>query len=68
MRPKLLFLFGIVVAHGAVGAALMSQPSSISAAPAASCVQTPAPLPYFEQKAELLAWVATSPSGESMRP
>jgi len=68
MGPKLLFLCGIVVAHGALGAAWLSHPSSVHPQPVTTCMQTPAPLPNFEPRAELLAWVATSPPGNSMQP
>jgi len=63
MGPKLLFLIGIVVAHGAVGAVLLSHDAPRRTAPATTCTRTPEPLPHFEPKRELLAMVvfATPP-------
>jgi hypothetical protein len=56
MGPKLLFVIGIVAAHGAVGAVWVGQELPESRAPVASCINTQTPLPYFnQQRAELLA-------------
>ena len=55
MGPKLLFFFGILVTHGAVGAALLGPESPLSSVSVTSCVQSPTPLPYFGQQRELLA-------------
>ena len=70
MGPKLLFFFGILVTHGAVGAALLGQEGPLARVPASSCVQTPTPLPYFGQQRELLAMlvVPIEEEGESRRP
>ena len=57
MGPKLLFFIGIVLAHGAVGAALMHRDAPRTASPANVCTRAPEPLPYFEPKRELLAMV-----------
>jgi|SwirhirootsSR2_FD_contig_41_2317004_length_412_multi_2_in_0_out_0_2 hypothetical protein len=55
MGAKLLFLVGIVAAHGALGAVWVQQ-EPFKASPAiATCVNTSAPLPYFEPARELLA-------------
>ena len=64
MGPKLLFLIGIVVAHGAVGAALLSHDAPRATAPVASCTKTPEPLPYFEPKRELLAMLVFTTTPE----
>jgi hypothetical protein len=55
MGPKLLFFVGIVAAHGAVGAAWMHEEAPPPRASATACVNSPVPLPYFHQQAELLA-------------
>lgn len=56
MGPKLLFVIGIVAAHGAIGAVWVTQELPERHAPIASCVNTAAPLPYFnQQRGELLA-------------
>jgi hypothetical protein len=69
MGPKLLFLIGIVVAHGAVGAALLSHDTPRAQPLATSCVKTPDPLPYFEPKRELLAMVVfTTPPEDPTSP
>ena len=57
MAPKLLFLVGIVVAHGAFAAVLMRRDPPRATASSTSCVKTPEPAPYFEQKREMLAMV-----------
>jgi len=56
MGPKLLFVVGIVVAHGALGAVWIGQEPPDLRPALTSCVNTQAPLPYFEQqRGELLA-------------
>jgi hypothetical protein len=55
MGPKLLFLIGIVAAHGALGAVWVGQEPFKAQAAVASCINTSAPLPYFEPPRELLA-------------
>ena len=71
MGAKLLFFFGIVVTHGAVGAALMRQESPLAHAAVSTCVQSPSPLPYFGRQGdlEMLAQVlAVENDAEVMRP
>ena len=69
MGPKLLFLIGIVVAHGAFAAVLLRQDKPRPSAASTTCVKTPEPTPYFEQKRELLAMVVfTRPSGDAASP
>jgi len=55
MGPKLLFVIGIVAAHGALGAVWVRQEPFKVRAAVTSCVNTSAPLPYFEPPRELLA-------------
>jgi len=55
MGPKLLFLVGIIVAHGALAAGWVSQEAPARRASIATCVQTPTTAPHFEPPRELLA-------------
>jgi hypothetical protein len=56
MGPKLLFVVGIVLAHGALGAVWVGQEPPQPRTAIAACVNSSAPLPYFDQqRGELLA-------------
>jgi hypothetical protein len=55
MGPKLLFLVGIIVAHGALAAGWVSQESPGMRIPVTTCAQAPAAAPHFEVPRELLA-------------
>jgi hypothetical protein len=55
MRTKLLFVLGIVLTHGALGAVWIHDEAPRMRPLAASCVNSSAPLPYFEPKREMLA-------------
>ena len=55
MGPKLLFIVGIIVAHGALAAGWARQEAPKQRVSIATCVQTPDDLPYFEPPRELLA-------------
>jgi hypothetical protein len=56
MGPKLLFVLGIVLAHGALGAVWVGQEPSQARTAIATCLNSAAPLPYFDQqRGELLA-------------
>jgi len=55
MGPKLLFLVGIIVAHGALAAGWVSQESPVQRTSIATCVQAPTATPHFEVPRELLA-------------
>ena len=69
MGPKLLFVLGIVATHGALGAAWMRNESSGTRTPATTCVNAPAPLPYFQPQSELLAMqVGEVVAGAAMQP
>lgn len=57
MGPKLLFVLGIVAAHGALGAVWVQQEPVKPRVNQTACVNTAAPLPYFEQPLEILARV-----------
>jgi hypothetical protein len=68
MGPKLLFVLGIVVTHGALGAAWV-RGSAPEARPISTCANAPAPQPHFEPQAELLAMrVSTVTSLDSLQP
>jgi hypothetical protein len=60
MKSKLLFVMGIVLAHGAVGAAWIHQDAPQARSPLSTCVNTPLPMPYFQSPREpLLAHVVS---------
>ncbi|MEJ0085940.1 MAG: hypothetical protein WDO72_09670 [Pseudomonadota bacterium] len=69
MKSKLLFILGIVVAHGAVGAGLMHDLSSPAREVALTCAHTPTADPYFAPQRELLAMSILSPAAaEAIQP
>lgn len=69
MGPKLLFLIGIVAAHGAVGAAWLGKTSAPAPVAASGCERPPEPIRHFEPQAELLAmWVAPNPAESPTLP
>jgi hypothetical protein len=55
MGPKLLFIVGIVVAHGALAAGWVRQEPPKQRISAATCVRTPDALPYIAPRRELFA-------------
>ena len=63
MGPKLLFVLGIIVAHGALAAGWVHQDAPKQRAAIATCVQVPDTLPYFDPPRELLA-IAEIPGAE----
>ena len=68
MGPKLLFVLGIVLAHGVVAAAWLKQEAPQSRNPTSSCVNAPLPMPYFQPQRELLAHVVTIRAEEQVQP
>ena len=68
MGPKLLFVMGIVLAHGAVAAVWMKQDAPRARTPSASCVNSPLPMPYFQPQRELLAHVVSIQAEEQAQP
>jgi hypothetical protein len=69
MKSKLLFIFGIVVAHGAVGAGLMHDLSSAPREVSLTCAHIPTADPYFAPQRELLAaTVIPQGVGDVMQP
>jgi hypothetical protein len=61
MKHKFLFIFGIVVAHGALAAGLASQDGSAPprTARVATCVRAPSAPLHFAPPGELLAYAVT---------
>ena len=57
MGPKLLFILGIIAAHGALAAGWVRQDASKQRPSIATCVQVPDTLPHFDPPRELLARV-----------
>jgi hypothetical protein len=55
MGRKLLFIVGIVLAHGALAAGWVSQEAPKQRASLATCVRTPEATPHFAPPRELLA-------------
>jgi hypothetical protein len=67
MGPKLLFVFGIVLAHGALAAGWMAQEGPRQReAVIASCSQMRGNPPHFSPPRELLAYVVTPASAPEM--
>ena len=65
MGPKLLFLFGIVLAHGALAAGWVAQDAPRHrAALISSCTQQPTAPLRIEPRRELLAYAMTAASAE----
>jgi hypothetical protein len=66
MGSKLLFVFGIVLAHGALAAGLMAQETPRHrAAVISSCTEIPSRPLDFAPRREMLAYVATPSNSES---
>ncbi len=55
MGPKLLFVLGIVAAHGALAAGWIAQESPKQRISIGTCVRTPNALPHYSPPLELLA-------------
>jgi hypothetical protein len=71
MGPKLLFVLGIVLAHGALAAGWMAQDApKHRAALVAACTQQPAKPLHIAPPRELLAYavVPANDSSEVLRP
>lgn len=69
MGPKLLFVLGIVVAHGALAAAWVRQDAPAPARAAlGTCINAPLPMPYFQPPRELLAHVVDGQSEDLAQP
>ncbi len=69
MGPKLLFVMGILLAHGALGAAWLKDASPQTRNPVAACVRTPGSLPDLSPRHEILAMLVLPANfQESMQP
>jgi len=55
MGPKILFVLGIIVAHGALAAGWVHQDGPRQRASMATCVQAPDSMPNFTPPRELFA-------------
>ena len=55
MGPKLLFVIGIIVAHGVLAAGLVNEDPPKQRASIGSCVRTPGAIPHYSPPRELLA-------------
>jgi hypothetical protein len=69
MGRKLLFVLGIVIAHGALGAVWVQQEATEHHPALPTCVYAPGPLPYIQPQRELLAMrVEAITVGDAMQP
>ena len=59
MGPKLLFILGIIVAHGALAAGLISEDPPKQRISLATCVRTPDAMPTIAPARELYAMAVT---------
>jgi len=55
MGPKLLFIVGIIVAHGALAAGWVAQEPPKQRVSLTTCVRAPNALPHYSPPRELLA-------------
>jgi hypothetical protein len=55
MCPKLLFIVGIIAAHGALAAGWVHQDAPKPRTSISTCIQAPDSLPHFASPRELLA-------------
>jgi hypothetical protein len=55
MGPKLLFILGIIAAHGALAAGWMHREPPKQRQSVATCVRAPGALPFISPQRELLA-------------
>jgi len=68
MGPKLLFILGIVVAHGALAAGWLHQEAPTQRNTIATCVQAPDEMPNFDPPKELLARLEIEVPTEVLQP
>jgi len=68
MGPKLLFILGIVVAHGALAAGWLHQEAPKQRNTIATCIQVPDELPYFDPPKELLARAEIQVPTKALQP
>ena len=69
MGPKLLFVFGIVLAHGALAAVWVRRDAPPPGrATLGTCINAPMPMPYFQPQRELLAHVVDGHNEDPAQP
>ena len=68
MVRKLLIVFGIIVAHGALAAGLVSEDPPKQRIALGTCVKTPDVLPHIAPRRELLAMAEIPIADLSVRP
>jgi hypothetical protein len=55
MGPKLLFIMGIIAAHGALAAGLIAEDPPTQRTTVTTCIRAPKVLPHYSPPLELLA-------------
>ena len=68
MGPKLLFVLGIIVAHGALAAGWVHQEAPKQRQAMTTCVQSPDEMPNFTPHKEMLARVEIEVLNEASQP
>ena len=68
MGPKLLFVLGIIVAHGALAAGWVHQEAPKQRQAMTTCVQAPDEMPNFTPPKEMLARVEIEVMNEASQP
>jgi len=68
MGPKLLFVLGIIVAHGALAAGWVHQDAPKQRQAMTTCVQSPDEMPNFTPPKEMLARVEIEVLNEASQP
>ena len=68
MGPKLLFIIGIIVAHGALAAGWVREEAPKQRASVATCVRAPSALPNITPQRELYAMAVIPIVEETRQP
>jgi hypothetical protein len=69
MGPKVLFVMGILLAHGALGAAWLKDASPQPRQTVAACVNSPGAMPDLSPRREILAMLVSPATLEdAVRP
>ena len=69
MGPKVLFVMGILLAHGALGAAWLKDASPQPRQSVAACVNSPGAMPDLSPRREILAMLVSPATLEdAVRP
>jgi hypothetical protein len=67
MGPKLLFILGIIVAHGALAAGWVHHEAPMQRAIVASCIRIPGTLPNIAPARELYAMAVVTLADQEVR-